>query len=214
MEINSPGVVGADNFQSAADNATDADKVGLAMYSDLSQNAIDNGTTSGTAVSAVTGTEVTNYIQAQQAKNKTYSAADLHIVLDNGNDTIKKYYKALQALNQPILDKDFVAHSSSYIGGKETKDAYVSKTTVALAAMVQKLLAVPVPSTAVPIHLETINALSGIEQTLDAYDPANTDSLAKFGTVALVEDYYRSAVLANADQSEYFSVILDPKDLK
>ncbi len=206
--------VGPVNFQTAADNATDSDKVGLALYSDLSQNAIATGSTSDASVVTITQSEITNYIKSAQAKNKTYSNTDLKITTDNNNASIKKYYQDLKKLDTPVLDQNFITHTSSYINGKESKDPYISGVIASLDDMVKKLLITTVPSTAVPIHLDTINALYGIEQTLTNYDPTTNDGLTKFGTVALIEDYYRSAVIANANQIQYFSVILDPKDLK
>ncbi|MDB4984116.1 MAG: hypothetical protein JWM20_295 [Patescibacteria group bacterium] len=203
-------VIGANDFQNVSDNATDTDKLALSLYSDLSRNAQDTGSTSGDTVSAVTGAEVANYIQAAQAKNKTYASANLTVV-DNSQSSVQTYFKAMNALNTTVLGKDFVTHVSSYIDNKETKNAYLSAQLATIDGMVTKLLAIPVPSTAAAIHLAGINALSGIEQTINSYDPTTTDSLSQLGTVALIQDYTRAAIISNANLGQYFSVALETK---
>lgn len=206
-------VVGVDNFQNAADNASDADKVGLALYSDISKNAISTGTTTSTSVSTVTGAEVANYIQAQQTKNKTYTKTDLTIS-DDSESSILAYYKGMTTFSNSPFDKDFITHITSYIQGKETKDVYLAAKLTTIDQMVTKLLAVPVPRTAVTIHLSILNSLYGLSQTLESYDSTTTDSLAQLGTVALAQDYIRTSVTSVANIVEYFSVAITPTSSK
>ena len=206
-------VVGSDNFETAASNASDSDKVGLVMLDELSQDATSNGSVTSDSISAVTGTEVANYIQAQQAKNKTYSASDLTLS-DDSDTSVQKYYNALINSNPPKLDSNFITHVTNYIQGKESKSIYVSSMINSIQTTVTTLLAIPVPPTAVVLHISAINALSGLAQTLDTYDQTNKDALSQLGTVALVENYYRTIVTGNANFQEYFSVALPPISVK
>jgi hypothetical protein len=205
--------VGIDLFNITKANATDTDKVGLALYNDLSQDSIASGTASTHSVSAITSAEVANYITAKHAKNKKYTAADL-VITDNTDSNIKKYYDAIVKINTPIFDKNLVSHVSAYIDNKESKAVYIDQKLATIDTFIPKILAIPVPSTAVDIHLAGLNALSGLRETIAAYDPATTDNLSQLGTVGLVEDYIRSAVLANANLMQYFSVTLDMKSSK
>lgn len=200
--------MGQAKFESLTSQTTDSSKVGLVIYGDLTANAATaSGTTSNTVV-GVTQAEVQNYINANKLKNKTYTAADLTII-DNSSASVQSYYKAQQALGGNIIDKDFVTHLTNYIQGKESKDVYVTSKVATINALAQKILTIPTPSTAVSIELAGANALSGIAQTIDNYDPTNTDSLAQFGTIALIKQYIGDAVTADTNMNVYFSLVLD-----
>ena len=102
-----------------------------------------------------------------------------------------------------------MTHLTNYIQGKESKDVYVTSKVATINALAQKILTIPTPSTAVSIELAGANALSGIAQTIDNYDPTNTDSLAQFGTIALIKQYIGDAVTADTNMNVYFSLVLD-----
>jgi hypothetical protein len=205
-------VVGANNFKTAADNATASDKLALVMYDELSQNAIATGSSTSGTVTAVTGTEVANYIQSQQSKNKTYSRTDLTIS-DDSEASITAYNKKLSQFKDSPFDKDFVTHVTSYIQGKET-NVYLTTKLTAINQLVTQLLTTPVPPTALSLHLAILNSLYGLQQTLDSYTLTTSDNLSQLGTVGLAEDYIRSTINNVANLIEYFSVAITPTGSK
>jgi len=181
----------------------------LVMYDELSQNAISTGSSTNGAVTAVTGAEVANYIQAQQAKNKTYAKSDLTLSDDTG-ESVYTYSKAMSALGNSPFDQDFVTHLTSYIQGKESKDTYIGPKLVSINQLITKLLAIPVPPTAIALHLSVLNSLYGLEQTIDGYDSTTTDSLAQLGTTGLAQGYIRDTITGVANMNAYFSVAITP----
>ena len=203
--------VGADTFAQQAAQVTDTDKVALALYDGYSNDAAVQGQSTNGAVSAITETEVFNYITAKKAKNKKYTAKDL---TTTGNTTpeVKAYYDALKSSSANILDKEFTTHLTAYIQGKEPRSAYFDKKIPLINKLVADALKIPVPTTAVANHLQGLNALSGIAQTLDTYDATTPDELSQFGTLGLIQDYINEDLTANGNLTLYFSVVLDPKN--
>ena len=71
--------------------------------------------------------------------------------------------------------------------------------------------AVSVPVSAEKIHLDLLNALQGIYQVVDTYNPSVADPTAQVSATSLTQDYLIIAAKNTGYLSMYFSVALNPQ---
>jgi hypothetical protein len=125
-------------------------------------------------------TAATQQIQSQQASASSYTATNLTIV-PTSNNTLHAYGNSvMQTLSEyPGASEQatFLAIDEIVEGGDKTQAATLTKIGAAYKAAALALLAVPVPETFVPLHLEIINTLIQISATYEDMQTIGDDSI-------------------------------------
>lgn len=203
--------VGASTFDFSASQVTDTDKVSLALYDGIGRDSINQGSVTPESITNFTQTEIANYIQAKQQSLKIYTPKDF--VTSEGNDTeaITTYYKAMQGTSGNLIDKDFATHLQEYILGKESKDVYIAGKITEMQTLVQKLLSISVPTTALTMHTAGTNAISSMMQVLDTYIPSSDDTISQFATTTLIQGFITGIQDTNDQLSGFFWITLEKK---
>lgn len=200
--------VGADTFDLEAGQVTDTDKVSLTIYDALSKDSVKNEGISVAGTQAVTGQELYNYIAARKGELRTYTEKDL--VATTGSLENNQVYA--QKMNM-ILADDSVSKNGPELIQAYLDDQASRQNIQPMLSLLQKkvslLLEVPVPPSAIPMHLDIINSAQGIYQLLDEYRPNSEDPAAKISTVSLVQDYLIRATKSFGLLQIYLSVALD-----
>lgn len=206
--------IGIDAFNEAKSQVTETDKLSLAIYDGLSRDATVKGETTNGAVTGITEGEMLNYLNSKKKLLKSYTTKDL-TVIGNTPTEVSAFYSAVNKATAGIDDKNMADHISNYISGKEQKSAYFEKKLAQMNEAVRDLLAIPVPGTAAPAYLDSVNALYRMIQIIDQYDPENTsDDLNQFGAIGLIQDNLGEVAAANQRIGIYFSTVLEKNTKK
>ena len=200
--------VGTDTFDLEAGRVTDTDKVSLTIYNALSEDSVKNDGISVAGTQTVTGQELYNYIAARKKELRTYAEKDL--VTTTGSLQNNQAYAQKMSV---ILADDSVSRNGpeliqSYLDDRASRQDIQPMLSL-LEKKVSLLLDVPVPPSAIPMHLDIINSAQGIYQLLDEYQPGGDDPAAKISTVSLVQDYLIKATKSFGVLQIYLSVALD-----
>ena len=151
----------------AAQSSNLTDSIGKTILINLS-NAKSQGLGDDTPTQDQIVAAAAAQIANQQASSSTYTAADLTIV-PASNASLHAYGNAvMQALNAyPAASEQATLLSIDYAveGGDKTQGAKLASIGAAYNAAAVSLLAVPVPQTLVPLHLEVIDNLVSISAT-------------------------------------------------
>lgn len=200
--------IGADTFDASASQVSDTDKVSLTLYDGITKESVLSGNVDTAAIATRTRTEIANYIQAKKKSEKAYTTKDF-VTTTNDTSAIKSYYAAIQATNSDIFDKDFATHLQLFLSGKESGDIYISRKVSDMKELLNKLLTIPVPTTALTMHMTAANGIYSVMQALDTYKPLDNDNLQQLGTAAVVQDATLSVTDAITNLSAYFAVTLE-----
>lgn len=202
--------VGESAFNLEASKVTDTDKVSLTIYDALAKDSVKNNGISVQTTQAVTAQELYNYIAAQKKLITVYSAADIQTVPDSltANQVYAKKMKTILA-DTPAT-KDAPAKISTYLEGTSGKET-VQPALVSLQGKIKEMKAVSVPVSAQKIHLDLLNALQGVYQVVDSYNPTANDPTVQVSATSLTQDYLIIAAKNTGYLSMYFSVALNPQ---
>lgn len=203
--------VGASTFDFSASQVTDTDKVSLALYDGIGRDSINQGSVTPESITNFTQAEIKNYIEAKQKTLKIYTSKDFVASEGNDIDIITAYYKDMQGTNGNIIDKDFATHLQAYILGKESKDVYISGKINEMQNLLQKLLSISVPTTALAMHTAGTNAISQMIQILDSYIPSSEDTISQFATTTLIQGFISGIQDINNQLAGYFWITLEKK---
>ncbi len=200
--------VGASTFDFEVKQITDTDKVSLTIYDALSKDSRRNNGISTVGTQTITEQELYNYIAAQKDKLRVYTEKDL-ITTTGSLENNQKYAQNMRTvLADDDLSKNGPERIQQYLDDKSTRQDIQPMLSL-LQKKVILLLEVPVPPSAIPMHLEIINSAQGIYELLDQYLPNNDDPTSKISTVSLVQDYLIKATKSFGLLQIYLSVALD-----
>jgi hypothetical protein len=156
-------------------------------------------------------------LKNQQASVVAYTSADLTII-PASNSSLHDYGNAfMQALNAyPAASERATLLSIDYAveGGDKTQAATLASIGVAYKAAATALLAVPVPQTLAPLHLEVVNNLLSISATYADMETISSDPLRGLAGLQTYENLMDEGarVFTNIAQSLSKGGILFTKD--
>lgn len=200
-------IIGPGTFETELSQVTDTDKVSLTIYDALAKDSIQNNGVSAAGTQTVTAQELFNYIEAQRATIKTYTAASFEVT-ENTLENNKRYADVMRVITQETPETRKAPEKiKAYLEGTIDRSEIVpllQKTNEQL----KTLLTVPVPRAALENHIELVNAAQGFYQVLDEH-PSTTDELRQMTSASLIQDYLIRATKSVGILSIYLSLALD-----
>lgn len=147
----------------------------------------------------VTKQEAVNYLIAQEASKiivTNYTLKDIKVAKSESKDSIKSYGNTIAPIIKDLISSEIITNDikslSSFIDTKEEKELLpLINNKKRVDILIQKLLAIEVPNSAISYHLLTINRLASYSDVLDNLSKSSSDPVR--GT--LMVDKYQNVIL-------------------
>lgn len=143
--------------------------------------------------------EAVNYLIAQEASKiivTNYTLKDIKVSKSESKDSIKTYGNTIAPIIKDLISSkiitDDITSLSTFVSTKEEKDLLpILNNKKRVGGLIQKLLIVEVPNSAISYHLLTLNRLASYSDLLDNLSKSGSDPVR--GT--LMVDKYQNVIL-------------------
>ncbi len=202
------GETNASETLSLLDSIPDTQKVALEIAAQ-----VEAGGASAIGTGAVTEQAILEYVHQLSSQFKTYSTYDI-VIGDLDNIDEQRVYasqiqKTVDALQKTLTPEKVSEITNSILDeGSDVNKKLRLQNSV--RDEIRKTLAISVPPSAVTVHLEFINSLYALEQTLLLKSTSiQTDPLRAFGLLALMKQGLDNIFTAQTNLAGYFFITLD-----
>jgi hypothetical protein len=118
--------------------------------------------------------------EASKIQPTTYKVTDLHVVKGGGEMALREYGNAIAPLVKTFISSDVITRDmtdvNNFSKSQNTNDLHnVRNNLVRIEALITKMLAIKVPTGAIPLHLDIINRLAEYRDFLYGASRADVD---------------------------------------
>ena len=180
----------------------------------LQKNGITDDTTRANTLTALVAQESAKIIPTN------YTLNDIHIAPSESKDSIRFYGNTISLLLQKVATKNDIENElksiNSYTQTKNTSDlSFIIKNKNNLDILIQKVLNISVPPSAVAYHILFLNRLALYRDTLDNISKADTDPVRSLVGADKYVDVVVLAIRTLPQFSTYFNnknIVFSAKD--
>jgi hypothetical protein len=183
---------------------SEGDKIGLQLVARIKQNG-------EVPFSLLTGEELQSYTQMEASNLKQYSRLDLTIDRSQEIEAQRLYASRLETiLNSGDMIKDSDLETIGTFFGNLGSPSFRASISRA-ESMTQNLLTIPVPLSAVPLHLELLNNYYAFLQLLSSIETSESDPVRTHITFSLIQGSIEGIFQSIRSFDGYFFVALNEK---